>query len=118
MAELVAYLGSGKGTWGHVFGLIKEEGWEKVLLITTEFFKDKINSGDKIETIVIDSDKFLLELTEDIKNRLKDKIKGTEVALSLISGSGKEHMAILAALLKLGLGIRLVTLTKNGVKEI
>jgi hypothetical protein len=49
---------------------------------------------------------------------LKDKIKGTEVALNLVSGTGKEHMAILAALLKLGVGIRLVALTKEGFKEI
>jgi len=60
----------------------------------------------------------LLELVEDIKKQLKDKISGTEVALNLVSGTGKEHMAILSAILKLGLGLRFIALTKDGVKEV
>jgi len=36
----------------------------------------------------------------------------------MTSGSGKEHMALLSALLKLGLGIRLVSFTNNGIKEL
>ena len=41
-----------------------------------------------------------------------------ETAVNLISGDGKEHMALLSALLKLGVGIRLIALTKEGVKEV
>ena len=142
MTELVVCLSTGKGTWQHVFRLIKEQDWEKVFVITSEFFKDKIDMSemlrisehaqehappfraavldkiDKIETIVVDPDRFLTELTEEIRNKLNGKIKGTEVAINFISGSGKEHMAILSALLKLGLGVRLVALTKDGVKEV
>jgi len=118
MTELVVCLSTGKGTWQHVFRLIKEQDWEKVFVITSEFFKDKIENIDKIETIVVDPDRFLTELTEEIRNKLNGKIKGTEVAINFISGSGKEHMAILSALLKLGLGVRLVALTKDGVKEV
>lgn len=117
MTELITCLGSGKGTWGHVARLVKEEEWDKVLIIADNFFRGKINF-DNAEIMIIDSNKYLSLLVEDIKNRLKDKIKGTEVAVNLFSGSGKEHMAIIAALLKLGLGIRLVALTPNGVKEV
>ena len=117
MAELIACLGSGKGTWGHVARLINEQEWDKVFVIADNFFKEKINL-DNVDIIIIDSNKYLSLLVKDIKNRLKNKIKGTEVALNLFSGSGKEHMAIVAALLKLGLGIRLVALTPNGIKEV
>ena len=51
-------------------------------------------------------------------NNLKGKIKDTEVEVNFISGAGKEHMAIMGALLKLGVGIRLMALTRDGVEEI
>ncbi len=118
MPILIACLSTGKGTWGHVSRLISESNWDKVYLITNEFGKENFTKDEKSEFIIIDSNKGLKELTEDIQASLKDKIKDTEVALNLISGTGKEHMAILSALLKLGLGIRLTALTKEGVEEI
>ena len=36
----------------------------------------------------------------------------------MVSGTGKEHMCVLAALLKLGVGVRLVALTKEGVQQL
>jgi len=117
MVELVACLSAGKGTWAHVNRLINEQEWDNIFLIADEFAADfKIEK--KIELVAIDSNKFLAEIVDDIRNKLKDKIKGVEVALNLVSGSGKEHMAVLSALLKLGLGIRLVALTKEGVREV
>ncbi len=118
MTDLVACLSTGKGTWTHVKEVISGCEWENIFLITNEFGKEKFKSGKKIELIIVDSNKPLLELVEDIKKQLKDKIVGTEVALNLVSGTGKEHMAILSAVLKLGLGVRLVALTKDGLKEI
>ena len=41
-----------------------------------------------------------------------------EVAVNIVSGNGKEHMAIISALLKLGVGIRLMAVTKDGVREL
>ena len=119
MTELVACLstGTGAGTLAHLTRVMEEHSWDKVFLIANELDKDKFKA-DNVEMIIIDSNRFLPELVEDIKNQLKDRITGTEVAVNLISGTGKEHMAVLSALLKLGLGIRLVALTKSGVKEI
>ena len=37
---------------------------------------------------------------------------------NFVSGMGKEHMALISALLKLGVGIRLMALTKNGIEEV
>jgi len=39
---------------------------------------------------MINSNKFLPEMIEDIRKELSGKIKGTEVGVNLISGSGKE----------------------------
>ena len=41
-----------------------------------------------------------------------------EVAISLASGNGKEHMALISALLSIPVGIRLVVYTKEGIKYI
>ena len=49
---------------------------------------------------------------------LSEKIVGTEVALNMISGTGKEHMALLSAVLKSGLGVRIVANTVEGMKEL
>ena len=40
-----------------------------------------------------------------------------EVAVSIASGDGKEHMALLSALINLPVGIKFVALTKDGVAE-
>jgi len=117
MPDLVACLSSGKGTWLQVSGLIKHYEWDNIFLITNEFGKENFKPDKKVEFIVIDPDKQLTELVEDIKKSLSSKLSG-DAAVNFISGTGKEHMALMSALLKLGVGIRLIALTKEGVKEV
>jgi len=118
MTQLIACLSTGKGTWSHVSRLINEEAWDKVFLITNSFGKENFTSAEKpVEFMEIDQNKPLIELRDDIKTHLKDKLDG-DVAVNLISGTGKEHMAIISALLQLGVGIRLIAHTKEGIKEI
>ena len=119
MTDLVACLSTGKGTWGNVNRVISEGEWEKIFLFTNDFGKENFKNEDKkVELIIIDPRKPLIELIEEIKKSLEGKVNGTEVALNLISGSGKEHMAILSAIMKAGLGFRQVALTTEGIKEI
>ena len=118
MTELIACLSTGKGTWGHVSRLIQDGEWEKIFLITNLFGKENFTPEKNAEFIVIDQNKGLTELREDIYKALKERVQGTEVGLNLVSGTGKEHMALVSAVLKLGVGIRLVALTKDGVQEI
>ena len=118
MPTLIACLSTGKGTWGHVSRLIKENTWDKVLLLTNEFGKENFTIDDKTELILIDSSKGIQELAKEVQEKLKDKVKDLEVALNIISGTGKEHTALLSALQKLGLGIRFVALTQEGMKEV
>lgn len=116
--DLIACLSTGKGTWGHVARLIADREWDNIYLISNEFGKENFTPAKKANFVLIDARRGTEELREDIKNQLNGHIKGTEVAINLVSGIGKEHMAILSAILQLGVGIRFVALTKDGIKEI
>ena len=118
MSTLVALLSSGKGTWSELAKLIRSHDWDKVFLITNEFGVSTFNKQPNMELIVIGPDDPLNKITDDIRNGLKDKVQDIEVALNMTSGSGKEHMALLSCLLKLGLGIRLVTIENDKIKEL
>jgi hypothetical protein len=118
MPTLIACLSTGKGTWSQVSKLIEDPQFEKIVLLTNEFGKENFTKNDKTELIVIDQNKEIKELQEEVQSKLKDLITDTEVSLNLISGTGKEHMALLSSLLKLGLGINLTTLTKDNITNI
>jgi len=113
--ELIALLSSGKGTWGQVSGLIKYSEWDNIILLGDHFAKDFKVEGKKFEFIKIDTKKTLVNLKDEISKKLKGKINGTEVALSVASGNGKEHMALISALLSDPVGVRFVALTKTGL---
>ena len=118
MSSLIACLSSGKGTWQHVAQVIEKGEWNSIFLITDDFGVKNFKPAKPVQYVVVDSNKLLLELIEDIKKQLQGKIRDLEVGVNMISGSGKEHMAIISAFMKLGLGIRLVALTPEGIKEI
>jgi uncharacterized protein YajQ (UPF0234 family) len=119
--ELVSLLSTGKGTWGQTIGLIKRGGWSKIIIIGDKYVKktfEKFGIEQKIIFVDIDMGKGIKELIKEIKEKLKGKIEGTEVALSIASGSGKEHMALISALIQLPVGIKFAVLTKEGVEII
>ena len=118
MTDLVACLSSGEKSWAHVERLVKDGDWKNIFVITNDFGKKSFKSEKKIEFIIVDFQKPVAELIEDIKKGLKGKISDFEVALNIVSGSGKDHMAILSALLKLGVGVRLMAVTKEGIREL
>jgi len=115
--ELVAFLGQDSQTWGQVTGLINKGEWEKIILVKTSDSKNYPNPP-KSEEIIIDSSKTLLDLKSDLLTKLKPHLSGLECSLSIASGSGKEHMALISALLSLPVGIRLAVFTKKGVEFI
>ena len=115
--ELIALLSTGKGTWGQVSGLIKFGDWERIIILGSDF-AEKFTSDKKFEFIRVDLDKKLVDLKEEFSKKLKGKIAGTEVSLSIASGDGKEHMALISALLNLPVGIRFADLTKEGVIDL
>ena len=119
MTDLVACLSSGKGTWVNLMKVLESPSWSTIWLIAPTFFAQSYQNMKKnVNVITIDENKDLPELAEDIRKALDGKLFA-DVAVNLISGSGKEHMAVLSALLKLGCGIRLVAFTeKEGFREL
>lgn len=111
--ELVAFLGTGKGTWGQVTGVINHGDWENIILLGDDFAKQFTIKKD-FEFVEITNNS-ITELKDEISKKLQGKIKGTEVALSIASGDGKQHMALISALLSLPVGIRFTVLTKDGL---
>ncbi len=115
--ELVAFLGDDKENWGQVNGLINRGDWEKIILVKSKSSED-YDSPKEADIIIVDTSKPLIELKEDIINKLRKKFEGFDAHVSIASGTGKEHMALISALLSLPVGIRLVVFTKKGIEFI
>lgn len=115
--ELIALLSTGKGTWSQVAGLMTHGEWDNIIVLGSDFSKD-FKHEKNFEFIKVDLDKKLKELKEEFSEKLKGKIKGTEVALSIASGDGKQHMALISAILNMPAGVRFAALTKEGVLDL
>jgi len=113
--EFLGLLSTGKGTWGQIVGLIEKGDWEKIVVIGPSYAEKFSMPGKKVNFIKADFDKPLQDLIKDFKEKLSGKFEGMEVALSLASGSGREHMALMSALIQIPLGIKFTALTKDGI---
>ena len=58
MAQLVALLSTGKGSWAEVAGLMNKSEFDSVFLLTNTFGKDKFTNlpDKKVEIFVFDFD--------------------------------------------------------------
>ena len=115
--ELVSLLSSGKDTWAQVSGLMKHGEWEKIILIGNDFAKT-FTHEKPFEFVKVDFSNKIKELRDEISEKIKPLIGGMEVSLSMASGSGKEHMALVSALINLPVGVRFAALTKDGVIDL
>lgn len=114
MTTLVAMLT--EGGWNHVSKLIEGEEWQKVILVTTRSCMEKFNCTKTHESIIIDIEWPVQEIINAIKKGLEKEYG--EVGLNFVSGTGKEHMALLAGVMQAGLSFRLVAVTKEGISEL
>ncbi len=116
--ELVAFLGEDKENWGQISALLNRMELDRAVIIKNKEVSE-FSVNDNCDIISVNSNQSLLELKKEIIDKLKPKISGDfEVALSIASGTGKEHMALISALLCIPVGIKLVVFTKNGVEFI
>ena len=115
--ELVAFLGNDKETWGQISGLINHGEWEKIILVKSKSAED-YDSPKECELVTVDTSQPLVDLKEELITKLKSKLSGFDAHVSIASGTGKEHMALISALLSIPVGIRLVVFTKKGVESI
>ena len=116
--ELVALLSSkDKESWPQIAGLIKHGEWEKIILIGDEEAK-RFSAEKNFEFIKVDLDGRIKDLKDEISKKLQGKLGELEAALSIASGNGKEHMALISALINLPVGIRFAALTKEGIVDL
>ncbi len=116
MPTLLACLSTGKGTWSEVTKIMQSQPWTKIFLITNQFGKDNFTVKDQnTSLIVVDPSQETSLLVEQIRKELNGKISDFEIALNFCSGSGKEHLALMEAVLELGLNFRLITVNNGQV---
>jgi hypothetical protein len=115
--NLVAFLGTDKENWGQITALINRmEDCEKVLLFRNKS-AENFPATENCEIVEIDSSLPLMQMQKQIQEKVKSYFKDDfEIALSLASGTGKEHMALISAVLSAPMGIKLVAFTKNGIE--
>jgi len=122
MSHLVACLGSWNGR-SELGRIINSKLFDRIYLVTTDFGKQNyivpMIEGMHVELVVLDFNKASEDLVPELyvilkKRFLEDKIQDLDIAVNITSGTGKEHAVIISTLIKLGYGIRLVDLDKNG----
>ncbi|MGV8171598.1 MAG: hypothetical protein ACP5OA_02795 [Candidatus Woesearchaeota archaeon] len=124
MAHLIACLGQGKGTWNDVNRVIQSGLFDKIYLITNDFgeknyIRPQVREDVKITLIKLDFENASEDLVPELyvilkKYFMQDKVQDLDMAVNITSGTGKEHAIVISTLMKLGYGIRLVDLDKNG----
>lgn len=114
--ELVVFIGSDKESWGQIAGIINRGTWDKIIIVKSS--QDDFPAPEGSIIIKLDSSKSITEMKNYLNLKLKDKFSTFEAHLSVASGNGKEHMALISALLSIPVGIRLVAFTKNGIEFI
>jgi hypothetical protein len=119
MTDLAACLGTGKGTWTGVLKLVSQPGFEQSFLVVNAWTKQNLQlQKDNLHLVVINSEDNTNKMKDDIIKQLEGKVKGFEVAVNLDSGSGKEHTALVTALIQLGFALRFVEMDGDNLTEI
>jgi len=114
--KLVAFVGEDKENLGQVSALLNRFEYEAALLVKGKKTARLVSNG-KCTFVDVDVSMDLLSLKKEIQEKLKKELSGEfEVALSIASGTGKEHMALISALLSIPVGIKFVVVTKKGVE--
>jgi hypothetical protein len=118
MTDLIACLSASEKGRVHVQKLVDGKDWANIFLVTTPDSKSNFKCAKKVSYVIIDEKASASDIIKQIQSQLNGKLNDLEVALNLVCGTGKEHMALISALIKLGMGIRLMAVTKDGVCEI
>lgn len=113
---LVILIGKEKSGFGQVTALLNRFETDQIILVKDISVTD-FPSKEKSQILEVNFDSDLVSLKEEMKSKLQKVLnKEFEVALSIASGTGKEHMAIISALLSIPVGVKIVAYTKNGVE--
>lgn len=117
MVTLITLLTTGKGSWAYLNRLLSVAEWSKVIVLANDFGMGFKSEKVKLEMVKIDPDLDVVKLKTAIKQSLKG-VHDFEVAVDFNSGTGKEHSALLSALLALGLGVQIVCLEDDKLVDL
>ena len=119
MTDLVACLGTGKGTWSGVLKLVNKPEFENVFLVLNEWTMKTLQlTRQKVNFVIINSEDKTTSIRDSIVKQLHGRINDFEVAVNMDSGAGKEHTAMITALMQLGLALRFITIDGENVEEV
>lgn len=113
MSDLICSLSRGKGSWGHITRLINDHNWDSISLITNDWCKQNFAPAKEVNWILINRNMGFDLMVNTIA---KDLPESKNVILNLISGDGKEHMALLKAIKQKYPDFKYGILTKDGLK--
>ena len=121
MAHLIACIGSEKDTWNDVDKILGSGLFDKIYLIADNSVKDysKHDASPEATIVRLDFSKASEDLVPELyvilkKYFMQGKVQDLDMAVNIRSGTGKEHAVVISTLMKLGYGIRLVDLDKDG----
>jgi len=119
MSVLIAILSQGKGTWSHLKKLIEKSEYEKIFIITNDFGIEKYNPEKGERMIKVNFDDNSKQIRDMIVSQLKEALsEELEVDINITSGNGKEHTALISAVLRMGVGVRIVDMIDEKVEEL
>jgi hypothetical protein len=106
----------------HLTKILNSKLFDKIYLVSSDTLKNYETpsiEGVKITLIRLDITKPSEELVPELyvilkKNFMQDKIQDLDIAVNITLGTGKEHAVLISTLMKLGYGIRLIDLDKDG----
>lgn len=119
MTLLIAILGVGKGTWLEVHGLLQQKLFDTTILFVDGWAaKDYRNEYNAI--LIPLPETATEQLAAFMKTELEKHKQHAEfdIAINIASGSGRQHAALLAAVLQLGYGVRIVSFENNELKTL
>ena len=122
MGTLITLLGTGKGTWHEVHGLLSLKAFDTVLVFIDEWAAKDYRNEHGAALAVMPADAPSATLVTLFSESIKQKLQETgahaefDIALNIASGTGKQHAALIAAVLQLGYGVRFVTYENNELK--
>ncbi len=110
---LICNVSRGKGSWGHITRLINDNSWDAIYLVTNDWCKQNFAPKKEVNWILINRNMGFDLMKKTIKEQLPS---GKEIALNIISGDGKEHMALLVSCKEKYSNFNYAILTKDGLK--
>jgi len=113
LKTFIATIGVGKGTWGKLKRICSEE-WDNIIILGNQWAKDTFKIDSPFSWILLDDQKDVCLLVEDIVKELPTD--SDEVYVNMVSGSGREHVALLSALVDNKKAFKTVCVCDDGIR--